>query len=82
MTTLDCALDVITQLSFDQRQMLIDILHRRQAEERREEIAANAREAIRTFHAGELKTETAEELISRLHASVISAWKGQRIIWI
>jgi len=69
MTTLNCALDVITQLSFEQRQMLIDILQRRQAEERREEIAANAREAIRAFHAGELKNETAEELISRLHAT-------------
>jgi len=30
MTNLDYALDVIMQLSFDQRQMLIDILHKRQ----------------------------------------------------
>lgn len=47
---------------------LIDILLKRQTEYRREEIAENAREAVRAFHAGELETETADQLISRLHA--------------
>jgi hypothetical protein len=70
MITLDHALDVAMQLSYEQRQMLIDILSKRQTEERREELAENAREAVKSFHAGELKTESADELIKRLHASV------------
>ncbi len=70
MITLDHALDVVMQLSYKQRQMLIDILSKRQIEERREELAENAREALKSFHAGELKSESADELIKRLHASV------------
>ena len=70
MATLDQALDAAMQLSYPQKQMLIEILWRRQIDERREEIAANAREAIRAFHAGELKAETIDDLLARLHASV------------
>ena len=69
MITLDQAIDTVMQLSHEQRQMLIDILLKREAESRRDEIAENAREAVRAFHAGELKSETAEQLITRLHAS-------------
>jgi hypothetical protein len=70
MTTLDQALDTAMKLSYEQKQLLIEILWKRQIEERRDEIAANAREAIRAFHAGELKTETIDELLARLHTSV------------
>ena len=69
MTTLDQALDTVMHLSYEQRQTLIDILSRRQSEERREEISRNAKEAISAFHAGELKTETSDQLITRLNAS-------------
>jgi len=70
MTTLDQALDTAMQLPYEQKQMLIDILWKRQLEARREEIAANAREAVKAFHAGELKTESVDELLMRLHNSV------------
>jgi hypothetical protein len=43
MTTLDQALDAAMQLSYPQKQMLIEILWKRQIDERREEMAANAR---------------------------------------
>jgi hypothetical protein len=69
MTTLDQALDTAMKLSHEQKQMLIEILWKRQIEERRDEIAANAREAIQAFHTGELKTETIDELLARLNAS-------------
>jgi len=69
MITLDQALDAAMQLSPGEQDMLIDILHKRQIEMRREEIAADAREAIRAFQAGELKPEFADNLIVRLHAS-------------
>jgi len=48
--------------------LLIDILSKRQTGERREEIAENALEAVKSFHAGELKTESADNLIKRLHS--------------
>jgi hypothetical protein len=70
MITLDQALDAAMQLSPEQKQMLIEILWKRQIDERRDEIVANAREAIRAFHAGELRTETIDELLARLHASL------------
>jgi hypothetical protein len=70
MITLDQALDVVMQLEYEQRKLLLDILCKRQIEDRREEIAQNAREAISAFQTGELKTETADELINRLHASL------------
>jgi len=70
MTTLDQVLDTAMQLPYEQKQMLIDILWKRQLEARREEIAVNAREAVKAFHAGELKTESVDELLTRLHDSV------------
>jgi len=70
MTTLDTALDAVMQLSSDQKQMLIEILWRRQIDERREEIAEHAREAISAFHAGASKPEPVEDLLERLHASL------------
>jgi hypothetical protein len=66
MMTLDKALDAAMQLSATEKEMLVEILWRRQIEERREEIRLNAQEAIAAFHAGELREETIEELIGRL----------------
>ncbi len=40
------AINVVESLSFDDREEFIDIIKRRLAEERRKEIAVNAREAI------------------------------------
>jgi hypothetical protein len=73
MTTLDHALDTAMQLSNEQKQMLVEILWRRQIDERREEIAASAREAINAFHAGSIKHEPVEDLLQRLHASLDNA---------
>ncbi len=73
MVTLDYALEVVMQLPSQQKQTLLDLLWRRQIEERRDEIAANARQAIRTFESGELRAEPVEELLARLHASVEEA---------
>lgn len=70
MVTLNHALDVVMQLPHQQKQTLLEILWRRQIEERRDEIADNAREAIQAFHAGTLREESVEELLARLHASV------------
>ena len=66
---LDQALDAAMQLSQTEQDMLIDILRERPIEMRREKIATDAREAIRAFHAGELKPESSDDLLQRLHAS-------------
>ena len=69
MITLDQALDAAMQLSLTEQDILIEILRKREIEMRREEIAADAREAIRAFQAGELKPESADDLLVRLRAS-------------
>jgi hypothetical protein len=70
MTTLDRVLDAVMELDRDQQDMLIDILRRRQIEDRRTQIAEAAREARAAYHAGELHPETADDLIRRLQASL------------
>ncbi len=70
MATLDKALDAAMQLSDEEREMLIDILQKRQIEARRDEIARSAQEALAAFRAGKLQPEAAEALITRLHSSL------------
>jgi hypothetical protein len=68
--TLDQALDTVMQLSLEQQEMLLDIVHRRHIESRRQEIAQDAREAIAAFHAGKLKPQPVEEIIAELRQSL------------
>jgi hypothetical protein len=68
MVTLEHALELVSELPREEQNELEEILRKRRIEARREEIADNGREAIRAFHAGELKDETFEELIERLHS--------------
>lgn len=64
MVTLDKALDVVMELSMDERELLLDIVRRRQIEERRAEIAAGAREARELLKAGKLKPEPLDEVLA------------------
>lgn len=65
--TLDQAIDAAMQLPPDQREMLLDILQKRQIESRRQEIADDARESIAMFESGQLRAQTADEIIRELH---------------
>ena len=56
------ALDAVESLSFDDREEIIEIIKRRLAEDRREEIAANAREAVKAVREKRAKYGTIEEL--------------------
>ena len=56
------ALDAIESLPFDEREEIIEIIKRRLAEDRREEIAANAREAVKAVREKRAKYGTIEEL--------------------
>lgn len=64
--TLDQAIDSAMQLRPEQRAMLVDILTRREAEARRQEIADDARRSLASFRAGEYQAQSAEEVIEEL----------------
>ncbi len=66
--TIDQALTDIMQLDNTSREMLLEILQKRQFEARRDEIAENAAQAIKDFHAGNFIPVSAEEAIKHLHA--------------
>ena len=56
------ALDAIESLPVDAREEVIDIIKKRLVEDRREEIAANAREAVAAVREGHAKYGTIEDL--------------------
>jgi hypothetical protein len=69
MTTNDI-LEATEQLAEEQRELLLNLLHRRQVETRREQIAQHSVTARTACRAGQLTTETATDLLERLHASL------------
>ena len=56
------ALDAIESLPFDAREEVVEIIKMRLAEDRREEIAVNAREAVKAVRENRAKYGTVEEL--------------------
>lgn len=70
MVTLDYAIDTVMQLKPQQREILIDIIRKREIERRREEIARDAKKSIAAFHAGELKPQPVEDIILELRCSL------------
>lgn len=49
------------------------ILHRRQIDERRQEIADEAQKSLALFRTGKLKPQPAEDIIQELHRSLQEA---------
>lgn len=64
--TIDQALDDIMQLDEASREMLLDILQKRQIELNRDRIAKNAKKALKEFHAGNFTPMSAEDAIKHL----------------
>jgi acyl-CoA reductase-like NAD-dependent aldehyde dehydrogenase len=62
VTPFQKALEAVESLPFDDREEIIEIIKRRLAEDRREEIAANAREAVKAVREKRAKYGTIEEL--------------------
>jgi hypothetical protein len=71
--SLDEALETVMQLPPEQQEMLIDIVRHRQIERQRQEIADNAQESLAAFRAGELKPQSASEVITELRRSLDEA---------
>jgi len=70
MITLEEAILTVNQLPLEQREMLLEIIKNQMIETRREEIAQDAKEAITSFHRGELKPQSVENIISELQATL------------
>jgi acyl-CoA reductase-like NAD-dependent aldehyde dehydrogenase len=62
VTPFQKALEAVESLPFDDREEIIEIIKRRLAEDRREEIAANAREAVKAVREKRAKYGTIEGL--------------------
>jgi hypothetical protein len=67
MTTIDSMLDDIMRLDFESREMLLEILKKRQIEAQRDEIAKDAKRDLKDYKSGKLKSQTAEEVIEELN---------------
>jgi hypothetical protein len=69
--TLDEALDTVMQLPLEQQEMLLEIIHGRHIENRRLEMARDAQASIAAFRAGQLKPQSAADIIAELRLSLI-----------
>ena len=70
MVTLDKALDMVMELSPDEQEMLLNIVHKRRIDARRVQLADSLDEARRAWQAGELKAQSANEVIVALRDSL------------
>ena len=61
-TSFQKAIDAVESLPFDDREEVIEILRMRIAEQRRDEIAANAQEALRAVREKRAQLGTVEDL--------------------
>lgn len=68
--TLNEVLETALELPEDQQKMLIDILQRRYAEKRREEISTDAQRTLNDFRAGCFKAQPIEDIIADLNQSI------------
>lgn len=68
MITIDQTLDAIMQMDFSSREMLLEILQKRQIEERRKEIANNGKRAKADFKSGKINPAKAEDIIRTLNS--------------
>ena len=67
MTTFEQALDAVMELSFEQREMLVEIVRRRSVAERRRQLAEDAEQALLEYRSGNLKSMSALEVIDQLN---------------
>lgn len=70
MVTLADALEVVEQLTEEDREMLVDIVRNRQIERRREEIARDAEATLAEYREGKFKSMTTAEAIAILWADL------------
>lgn len=67
MMTFEQALDAVMELSFEQREMLVEIVRRRSVKERRQQLAEDAQHALLEYRSGTLKPMSALDVIEQLN---------------
>ncbi|WP_299355670.1 hypothetical protein [Mucilaginibacter sp.] len=67
MVTIDSTLEEIMQLDFNSREMLLEILQKRQIEARRNQIAKTAKQTLKDYHSGKIQPQSAEDVIKKLN---------------
>ncbi len=65
-TSFSDVLEAAESLTIEERETLVDILHRRMIEQRRAEVVKEVEDARREFQAGECKPATPEQLIREI----------------
>ncbi|EAZ88478.1 hypothetical protein [Crocosphaera chwakensis] len=70
MITLEQVLNSVEQLSLEEQEMLLNILHHRLIDLRRQEIARDAKDSIAAFQEGKLKPQPLEEILTKLRATL------------
>ena len=70
MNTLDHVLETALKLTYEQQEMLIKILQNRHRENRRAQIAADARQTLADFRAGQFRQQSAEDVVATLRQSL------------
>ena len=68
MVTIDQTLDTIMQLDASSREMLLEILQKRQIDERRREIARSGQQAKGAYKSGKIVPDTAANVVRTLNA--------------
>ena len=68
--TFDQVLDTISQMPFEQQEMLIDIFRKRLIETRRQKIALDAQESLSAFRQGQFTVQPADQVVQELHESL------------
>jgi hypothetical protein len=70
MNTLAQVLETALQLPYEQQEILIKILQNRHHENRRAEMAADAKKTLADFHAGKFRHQSAENVVLALRQSL------------
>jgi hypothetical protein len=71
--TFDQAIETVSQLTFEQQEMLVELFGKRLVEARRQRIAQDAQESLAAFRQGAFTAQSANQLIQTLHESVDEA---------
>lgn len=68
IVTLKSVLEDIMQLDYTSREMVLNILQKRQIESRRELMGNNAEKSLKEYRTGKIQPLSLEETLNRLHS--------------
>ena len=68
--TFQNVIENVEQLPLDEREQLLDIVHRRLVEQRRDDLALSVAAGRRAYGAGEVRRGSVEDLLANLEATL------------